>query len=41
VDQSLNEKVDGVLAYTVHGRKDYKDFDFLLGPDGKYLGMDQ
>ncbi|HEY2342398.1 MAG TPA: hypothetical protein VGH90_05175 [Chthoniobacteraceae bacterium] len=41
VDQSLSEKIDGVFPYTVHARKDYKDFDFLLGPDGKYLGLNQ
>ncbi len=41
IDQSLGETLYGVLPYTVHGRRDYHDFDFLLGPDGTYLGMDE
>ena len=40
VEKSLAEKKDGVLPFKVQARKDGKSFDFLVGPRGRFLGMD-
>ena len=41
IDKSLSERKAGVLPYQVHGRKGGKEFDFSVGPRGKFLGMDE
>jgi uncharacterized membrane protein YkoI len=41
VDKSLVEKKKKVLPYEVEGRKDGKEFDFSVGPKGRFLGMDE
>jgi uncharacterized membrane protein YkoI len=41
IDKSLFEKKDGVLPYAVQGRKAGREFDFSVGPRGRFLGMDQ
>jgi uncharacterized membrane protein YkoI len=40
VDKSLFEKRGNVLPYEVQGRKDGKEFNFSVGPRGRFLGMD-
>jgi uncharacterized membrane protein YkoI len=40
IDKSLTEKEGKVLPYDVEGRKDGKEFDFSVGPKGRFLGMD-
>ena len=40
IDKSLLEKKNGVLPYEVQGRKAGREFDFSVGPRGKFLGMD-
>jgi uncharacterized membrane protein YkoI len=41
IDKSLYERRGNVLPYEVQGRKDGKEFDFSVGPRGKFLGMDE
>jgi hypothetical protein len=40
IDKSLVEKRMGVLAFEVQGRKDGKPFNFSVGPQGRFLWMD-
>lgn len=40
VDKSY-VKEKGVFPYDVQGRKDGKEFDFIVGPRGRFLGMDE
>jgi uncharacterized membrane protein YkoI len=40
IDKSLFEKRGNILPYEVQGRKDGKEFDFSVGPRGRFLGMD-
>jgi hypothetical protein len=40
LNKSLVEKKDNVLPYGVEGRKDGKPFNFSVGPEGRFLGMD-
>jgi hypothetical protein len=40
IDRSLSEKRDGVLPYEVQGRRAGREFDFSVGPRGRFLGMD-
>ena len=39
IDRTLTEDTGG-MAYEVQGRKDGKAFDFSVGPNGRFLGMD-
>lgn len=39
IDKSY-AKEKGVFPYDIQGRKDGKEFDFIVGPRGKFLGMD-
>jgi hypothetical protein len=41
IDKSLVEKEDNVLPYEVQGRKAGREFDFSVGPRGRFLGMDE
>ncbi len=41
VEKALLEKKDGVLPYHVESRKDGKEFDFSVGPKGRFLGVDE
>jgi hypothetical protein len=41
IDKSLFEKKDNVLPYEVQGRKAGREFDFSVGPRGRFLGMDE
>jgi uncharacterized membrane protein YkoI len=41
IDKSLSEKRGKVLPYEVQGRKDGREFDFSVGPRGRFLGMDE
>lgn len=41
VEKALLEKKDGVLPYYVESRKDGKEFDFSVGPKGRFLGVDE
>jgi hypothetical protein len=41
IDQSSTGKKQKGLSYEVEARKDGKSFDFSVGPEGKFLGMDQ
>jgi len=41
IDKSLVEKEGKVLPYEVEARKDGKEFDFSVGPKGRFLGLDE
>jgi len=41
IDQSLGERRKKVLPYDVQGRKAGKQFNFSVGPKGRFLGVDQ
>jgi uncharacterized membrane protein YkoI len=41
IERALLEKKDGVLPYYVESRKDGKEFNFSVGPKGRFLGMDE
>jgi len=41
IDQSSTGKKQKGLSYEVEARKDGKAFDFSVGPEGKFLGMDE
>jgi hypothetical protein len=40
IDKALNDPVGNVLPYEVESRKNGKPFNFNVGPDGAFLGMD-
>jgi uncharacterized membrane protein YkoI len=41
IEKSLVEKKDGVLPYHVECRKDGQEYDFSVGPRGRFLGTDE
>ena len=41
IEKALLEKKDGVLPYEVESRKDGQEFDFSVGPKGRFFGEDE
>lgn len=41
IDKVLSEKEERVQSYDVQGRKAGREFDFSVGPRGRFLGMDE
>ncbi len=40
IDRTFTENTAGVFSFEVQAKKDGKSFDFSVGPNGRFLGMD-